>query len=202
MEGNWGKIKQMLFFQIVLFFFFLLLSLWKRGNNQPLCFVTVNTHPTALNICITVKVKYIHFTWKDAHCDIVTATINNLYYVKVLRSDFTLCCCALLSELTIFVEPTTRVAFVSIKSKELIYVMIKTNEITSRWSAHCVVNLTAESCVWAKLWHKFAMRFFICAGNYHLNLCNLLPRHPSLMGVCEPFSFSLAEEPSSAPRLF
>lgn len=55
--------------------------------------------------------------------------------------------------------------------------------------------LTAESYVSAKLRHKLAMRFYLYSENYHLNLSNLLPRHPSQMGVCEPLSACLAEEP-------
>lgn len=39
------------------------------------------------------------------------------------------------------------------------------------------------------------MRFYLYSGNYHLNLSNLLPRHPSQIGVCEPLSSCLAEEP-------
>lgn len=39
------------------------------------------------------------------------------------------------------------------------------------------------------------MKFYLYSGNHHLNLSNLLPCHPSQMGVCEPLSSSLAEEP-------
>lgn len=39
------------------------------------------------------------------------------------------------------------------------------------------------------------MSFYLDSGNNHLNLANLLPRRPSQMGVCEPLSCSLAEEP-------
>lgn len=55
--------------------------------------------------------------------------------------------------------------------------------------------MTAESYVSANLLHKLEMRLFLRYRKYHFNLCNLLPPHPSQMGVCEPLSLSLAEEP-------